>query len=130
MQRSMNSSTVPEGARVLVSGPLRLDIERRELQSFGRTYHLTPKECQLLVAFIRHKGQVLTRQFLMREVWQTGYVADTRTLEVHVHWIRRKIEPERTSPSVIHTVRGVGYMFQPPDDPPWTVSDGAEFIEG
>lgn len=110
--------------RVLVCGPLRLDIEGRELVSHGRSYHLTPKECQLLTTFIDHKGQVLTRQFLMREVWQTGYVADTRTLEVHVHWIRRKVEPERTSPSVIHTVRGVGYTFQPPDDPLWTTDDG------
>ncbi len=122
----MSANSTQDDGRVLVSGPLRLDIESRELRCADRTYHLTPKECQLLAAFIRYRGQVLTRQFLMREVWQTGYVADTRTLEVHVHWIRRKIEPEKTSPSVIHTVRGVGYTFQPPDDPIWNTVEGAQ----
>lgn len=72
---------------------------------------------------MQRAGQVLTRQFLMREVWQTGFVADTRTLEVHVHWIRRKIEPDKGSPAVIHTIRGVGYMFQPPDDPGWLAAE-------
>lgn len=100
---------------VLRAGSLRLDVGARTLAVGRALHHLTPKECRLLETFLTHPGQVLTRQFLMREVWQTDFVEDTRTLEVHVHWLRRKIEPtppDRPS-ATIHTVRGVGYLFQP-----------------
>ncbi len=80
------------------------------LQRDGHAYHLTPKECRLLQAFIEYRGQVLTRQFLMKEVWQTDFVADTRTLEVHVHWLRKKLS--REGPVFIRTVRGVGYVLR------------------
>ena len=100
-----------EGSR-LTCGPIALDVENRTLYRSGEQYHLTPKECSLLETFLLHQGQVLTRQFLMKEVWQTDYVADTRTLEVHVHWLRQKIEDNRSSPSFIHTVRGVGYILR------------------
>jgi two-component system alkaline phosphatase synthesis response regulator PhoP len=98
---------------VITSGILTLDIGTRTLHRGTERFHVTPKECRLLEVLLRHKGQVLTRQFLMREVWQTDYVADTRTLEVHVHWLRQKIEDNRSNPMYIHTVRGVGYVFRP-----------------
>lgn len=100
---------------VVRSGSLVLDVGARTLLRGGDLFHLTPKECRLLETFLTHQGQVLTRQFLMREVWQTDFVDDTRTLEVHVHWLRRKIEvpPPGQSPGTIHTVRGVGYLYQP-----------------
>lgn len=100
---------------VLRSGDLVLDVGHRTLVIGPHVFHLTPKECRLLETFLTHQGQVLTRQFLMREVWHTDFVDDTRTLEVHVHWIRRKIEEGRHGPSsgTIHTVRGVGYLYQP-----------------
>ena len=90
-----------------------LDVAERVLVRGGERLALTPKECRLLEVFLRHQGQVLTRQFLMKEVWQTDFVADTRTLEVHVHWLRRKLSHGRSSPSYIHTVRGVGYVLRP-----------------
>ena len=94
-------------------GDLELDVENRTLHRADRSYHMTPKECRLLATFMTHRGQVLTRQFLMKEVWQTDFVADTRTLEVHIHWIRRKIEDDSGSPDYLHTVRGVGYVLRP-----------------
>jgi len=60
---------------------------------------------------MQHAGQVLTREFLMQEVWDTHYTGDTRTVEVHIAWLRRKIEEDTGSPQRILTVRGVGYMF-------------------
>lgn len=100
---------------VIRAGSLRLDVSARTLAVGEALHHLTPKECRLLETFLTHPGQVLTRQFLMREVWQTDFVEDTRTLEVHVHWLRRKIEPAPPArpPGTIHTVRGVGYLYQP-----------------
>jgi len=100
-------------ADVITCGAIKLELSKRTLHRRDERFHLTPKECRLLEVLLRHKGQVLTRQFLMREVWQTDYVADTRTLEVHVHWLRQKIEDNRSSPNYIHTVRGVGYVFRP-----------------
>jgi len=102
-----------DAAKGLSCGPIVLDVESRTLHRGEEEHHLTPKECRLLEVFLLHQGQVLTRQFLMKEVWQTDYVADTRTLEVHVHWLRQKIEDNRSSPTYIHTVRGVGYILRP-----------------
>lgn len=100
------------GESPLRCGSLELDVENRQLHRGERSFHLTPKECRLLATFMRHQGQVLTRQFLMKEVWDTDFVADTRTLEVHIHWLRKKIEENRSSPTYIHTVRGVGYVMR------------------
>lgn len=100
----------------LQCGPLELDVDSRTLYRGSRSYHLTPKECRLLAAFLTHRGQVLTRQFLMKEVWDTDFVADTRTLEVHVHWIRRKIEEDHKNPRHLRTVRGVGYVLRIVDE--------------
>lgn len=97
----------------LTCGHIRLIPAERKLDAGGRCHHLTPKECQLLEALLRHEGQVLTRQFLMKKVWQTDYIADTRTLEVHVHWLREKIEMGE-QPRLIFTVRSVGYVLREP----------------
>lgn len=94
-------------------GPITLDPENRILYRGDIEHRLTPKEATLLLTFLRHKGEVLTRQYLMKEVWDTDYIADTRTLEVHVHWLRSKIEHDLKRPDLLHTVRGVGYVFRP-----------------
>lgn len=96
----------------LQCGPLELDVDNRVLYRADLSFHLTPKECRLLATFMTHQGQVLTRQFLMKEVWDTDFVADTRTLEVHVHWLRRKIQDANSSRAMLHTVRGVGYVLR------------------
>ena len=93
---------------------LVLDLaERHVTKGNGEPQSLTPKECKLLATFMRNRGEVLSRKFLMQEVWETDYTEDTRTLEVHVSWLRKKIEEDSANPRYLHTVRGVGYWFDP-----------------
>ena len=73
---------------------------------------LKRREFDLLVYFLRHPGQLQTREALLRNVWGYEYVGDTRTVDVHVRWLRGKIEPDPSAPRRIQTVRGIGYVFQ------------------
>lgn len=103
----------PRRAAVEVCGPFRLCISSRTLAGpFGEA-RLSPVLCDLMACFMRHPGEVLTRQVIMQEVWRTSYVGDTRTLDVHVSWLRKVVEPEPARPVIIVTQRGVGYMFVP-----------------
>ena len=97
--------------QVLTAEDLRLNLETRELRNGHGIIRLTPKECQLLATFLRYPNQVLSHKFLMREVWETDYIGDMRTLQVHVCWLRRKIEKNPRQPIRLRTVRGVGYRF-------------------
>jgi DNA-binding response OmpR family regulator len=83
----------------------------------GDTYQrLTPRQAKLLEVFMRNAGQTLTRKYLMEAVWDTDYMGDTRTLDVHVRWIRERIEEEPSSPRYLRTVRGIGYRFAAPPE--------------
>lgn len=106
----MSPETRPEPGRLAVAGVV-LDVEVREVEVDDEVHHLTPKECRLLAVLMQHAGQVLTREFLMEAVWDTTYAGDTRTLEVHISWLRAKIEVDRSHPLRIQTVRKVGYRF-------------------
>ena len=75
--------------------------------------HLTPKLAQLLELFLRHPNEVVSRRVLMHEVWKTEYLGDTRTLDVHIRWIREHIEHNPQKPLALKTVRGKGYVFNP-----------------
>lgn len=90
---------------------LTLSPDNQQLDAHGKTHHLTPKECKLLATFMQNPGEVLTRALLMREVWDTDFTDDTRTIEVHVSWLRKKIEEDPSNPRLIQTVWGEGYMF-------------------
>jgi DNA-binding response OmpR family regulator len=103
--------------RYLQAGHLQLDPDTRTLQNGIQSIHLRPKEAVLLRLFMRNPDKVLSRQQIMKEVWETDYVDDTRTLSVHVRWLRQKIEENPNQPCVLHTVRGVGYRFQIPEEP-------------
>jgi len=70
---------------------LVLNPTGQEVTVDGQAHHLTPKECRLLATLMQHAGQVLTREFLMQEVWDTHYAGDTRTVEVHIAWLRKKL---------------------------------------
>lgn len=99
-------------------GDLVLNLQRRTVTR-GRTNHrLTPKQASLLEVFMRHPGEVLSRAFLMKEVWNTDFVGDTRTLDVHIHWLRRAIEQDPSNPEHITTIRCVGYRFDIPEETP------------
>jgi len=96
----------------LRAGNLTLDLAERRVINKGVSSHLTIKECALLEIFIRNNGEVLTRKRLMKEVWDTDYMGDTRTLDVHVCTLRRKIEAVPSQPLLIRTIRRVGYRFE------------------
>jgi two-component system response regulator RegX3 len=96
---------------VLSGGPVELDVGRHEVQVRGETVGFPPKEFELLETFLRRKGRLLTRDFLIEEVWGAGYFGDTKTLDVHVKRIRRKVEEDPHQPAHLVTVRGLGYKF-------------------
>ncbi len=99
---------------VLRVGELVLDLQQRTVSRGAVNHRLTPKQARLLEVFMRHPGRVLTRRFLMEQVWETDFVDDTRTLEVHIHWLRKAIEDDPRHPIFLTTVRRVGYRFSVP----------------
>jgi len=100
---------------VLRMGDVVLNVKQRYVVRGERESHLTPKQAHLLEIFLRHPGEVLTRVFLMKQVWDTDYMGDTRTLDVHVHWVRKAIEEDHRFPVYLRTVRRVGYRFEVPE---------------
>jgi two-component system response regulator RegX3 len=95
----------------LVGGRVELDPERHEVYVDGQVVAMTPKEFELLETFLSRKGRLLTRQFLIEEIWGPSYFGDTKTLDVHVKRLRQKIELDRHHPQNLLTVRGLGYKF-------------------
>lgn len=95
----------------LESGDLTLDLVAHRAVRGGAPVSLSPKEFDLLAELIRHKGAVLTRDLLLQRVWGFDYAGDTRTVDVHIRWLREKIEPDPAHPERIETVRGIGYRF-------------------
>ncbi|GBD22440.1 Alkaline phosphatase synthesis transcriptional regulatory protein PhoP [bacterium HR29] len=95
----------------IVSGDLEALPLRREVRRNGEPLRLKPKEYDLLVFFMRHPGRVFTREQLLQDVWGYDYEGGERTVDVHVRWLRQKIEPEPSAPRRIKTVRGSGYLF-------------------
>lgn len=91
---------------------LLIDLTRREVLLNGDPIALKPKEYELLVFMARHPGQVLTRDRLLEQVWGWDFGGGTRTVDVHIHWMREKIEPDPEKPVRIITVRGAGYRFE------------------
>jgi len=100
---------------ILQVGDVIFNVERRSVIYNKCKKHLTPKQARLLEILMRHPGEILTRSYLMRQVWDTDYMGDTRTLDVHIHWVRKAIEEDPGSPVYLRTVRRVGYRFQAPE---------------
>jgi DNA-binding response OmpR family regulator len=88
-----------------------LDSDNRQVFTGNGAKKLTPQLCRLLEVFMLNPEKILSRKFLMKEVWETDYTGDTRTLEVHICWLRKKIEEDPRHPRYLRTVRGVGYHF-------------------
>ncbi len=105
MRAEAETDDVLEGASV------EMDVVRHEVRVHGEVVAFPPKEFELLEAFLRRKGRLLTRDFLIEEVWGHDYFGDTKTLDVHVKRVRRKIETEPHRPAHLLTVRGLGYKF-------------------
>jgi two-component system response regulator RegX3 len=110
--RRTRPHAVPSPAdEVLEGGPVRMDVARHEVSVGDGAVSLPPKEFELLEAFLRRKGRLLTRDFLIEEIWGPDYFGDTRTLDVHVKRLRRKLEDDPHQPEHLLTVRGLGYKF-------------------
>jgi two-component system, OmpR family, alkaline phosphatase synthesis response regulator PhoP len=101
-------------SQALVADHLRIDLERREVRRDGREIELPARLFDLLVYMVRNRGVVLTRDRILRQVWGYDYdfIGETRTVDVHVRWLREKIEDDPARPTRIVTVRGVGYRFR------------------
>jgi DNA-binding response OmpR family regulator len=100
-----------EQRNVLNAGPLRLDLEHKRLHCQGREAKLTPRLVHLLQTLMQSAGEVLERKDLFRRVWSTEYTEDTRTLDVHISWLRQALEEDPRKPQFLKTVRGVGYRL-------------------
>ena len=98
------------------SGPLRLDRGRRSAALDGEELDLTRKEFELLELLMAEAGSVITRERLIDEVWDVNWFGSTKTLDVHVSGLRRKLGDSSSSPRFIHTVRGVGFRFSGPEE--------------
>ena len=96
-------------------GPVEVDIAGHRVLREGREVPLKPKVFELLAFLLRHPGQVVSRDQLLERVWGYDYPGETRTVDVHVHWLRSAIEPEPSNPTIIQTVRGVGYVLRRPE---------------
>ena len=106
--------STPEGTvkEILQIGNLALDLTRREARLDETPLALKPKEFELLLFLAQHRGQALSREFLLARVWGWEFGGGTRTVDVHIHWLRDKIESDPAQPQRIVTVRGSGYRFE------------------
>lgn len=105
--------TKSQDSDILCQGDIVLDLRQRTVTRGNAQHRLTPRQARLLEVFMRHPNRVLTRAFLMKEVWKTDFLGDTRTLEVHVHWLRKAVEDDPNHPVCLTTVRCIGYRFAP-----------------
>jgi DNA-binding response OmpR family regulator len=111
LRRTDMAATREEVLSRLESNGLVIDLAARHAVLAGDELRLKRREFDLLVYFLRHPRQVLTRERLLRNVWGYESAGDTRTVDVHVRWLRAKIQPNTDDPSRIETVRGLGYLF-------------------
>lgn len=100
-----------DGKNVVHVGPIRLDVEHRRVKAFGKNTKLTPRLVTLLLLLMDKHGEVVEREALFKKVWETNYTGDTRTLDVHISWLRRAIELDPLKPKFLKTIRGVGYRL-------------------
>lgn len=107
------SSAVPPTPEVTTIGDIRLDRASRDVHVKSRRVELTAKEFDLLAFLMQNNGRVLTREVLLDRVWGSDFFGEPRTVDVHIRWLREKIEPDPAVPRFIQTVRGVGYKFAP-----------------
>ncbi len=96
---------------MLKIGPFQMNLKSRILTTKNGEQRLTPKLATLMELFMRQPNEVLERSYLMAQVWQTDYLGDTRTLDVHIRWIREAIEDKPSKPTFLRTIRGKGYML-------------------
>jgi DNA-binding response OmpR family regulator len=100
---------------VLDAGAIRLDTGSRRAWRDDVELNLSQKEFDLLACLMRNRGIALSRDVLLERVWGYDFLGDSRTVDVHIRWLREKVEPDPGKPTYIQTVRGIGYRFEAPD---------------
>lgn len=96
---------------ILTMGPVSLDLHTRIVKTPRGQHHVTPKQSALLQMFMARHGEVISRREIMEEIWETSFLGDTRTLDVHIRWLREQIEIDPSNPRYLVTVRGRGYRL-------------------
>jgi len=114
--RRTDSPSRPDDDRPIEIGDLRLDPAKREVTRSGEVLELSRKEFELLQLLMRSAGSVVTRERAIDEVWDTNWFGSTKTLDVHVSGLRRKLGDDSSEPRFLHTVRGVGFRFSSPEE--------------
>lgn len=113
--RRTNTFNEIEENDVYDSQNLRVDFERHEVYVNEKKVDLTLKEFELLQILIKNRGKILKRETLLDKIWGYEYIGETRTVDVHIRYLRKKIEEDDKNPRFIETIRGVGYRFNPAD---------------
>jgi two-component system alkaline phosphatase synthesis response regulator PhoP len=110
-----SEQAAPAGGPSIVDlGNVQVDLAGHRLLRDGESLPIKPKAFELLAFLVRNPGQAFTRDQLLEHVWGYDYAGETRTVDVHVHWLRSTLEDDAAAPKFIHTVRGVGYVFRRP----------------
>jgi DNA-binding response OmpR family regulator len=112
--RRAEQSAATGGPSVIDLGGVQVDLAGHRVLRAGHLVPMKPKVFELLAFLARHPGQVMSRDQLLEQVWGYDYAGETRTVDVHVHWLRSAIEPDTGNPSLIQTIRGVGYVLRRP----------------
>lgn len=108
----LQSAAERSSGRLLEAGDIRVDLDEHRAYRAGQPLQLKPKEFDLLVFLMQRPGRAFTREQLLAQVWDYEFAGDSRTVDVHVRWLREKIEADPAQPRLIETVRGVGYRFR------------------
>ena len=116
LRRTETASVAVEPAATVVLDEVQVDLAGHRLLRDGHELPLKPKAFELLAFLVRHPGQAFTRDQLLEQVWGYDYAGETRTVDVHMHWLRAQVEADPSRPRFLHTVRGVGYVFRRPGD--------------
>jgi len=116
LERTVESLLTTSSDDLLNCGPFRFNVTQRVLFAHGEERQLTPKVASLVEIFMRNPGETLPRKALMEQVWHTDYLGDTRTLDVHIRWVRDALENGSKKPQYLKTVRGVGYKLVIPEN--------------
>jgi DNA-binding response OmpR family regulator len=112
LRRSGARAQPDTGPTVVISGDLQVDRERREVVRGGKVLRMKPKEFELLLFFLQHPGRVFSREQILDEVWGYDFYGGPRTVDVHIRWLRQKVEDDPANPVRIRTIRGSGYLFE------------------
>lgn len=111
LRRVQKDNRIP--VKTFEFGEIQVDFERAELLKRGRSVSIAGKELQLLRYLIHHRGRVVPREEILQNVWEYSSDVASRTIDVHVAWLRQKLEDNPQNPKHIHTIRGKGYRFSP-----------------